>query len=86
MELKSEPQKFDTINVTDIDVAFPGDLQTYTLREGVDAFLANGDSLTMTLGTPAVGTVTLYLQHAHWLAIRKRTIRVPKPEAPKAAE
>lgn len=72
MEIKSEP-KFDVIPVTDIDIAFPGDLQTFTLRDGVDEYEQVGARMTMRL---AGGELEFNLQHAHWTAVRHRTIRV----------
>jgi hypothetical protein len=75
MKITSE-QKFDTVQVTDIDIAFPGDLQTYTLREGKEGYINGPMELILDLGT---GTVTFNKAHMHWLAIRNRTIRVPAP-------
>jgi hypothetical protein len=85
MELKSEPA-YATINVTDLDIAFPGDLQTFTLRDGLDSASHEGDVLTLTFA--AGGTLTFHLQHAHWVAKRNRTIRVvvPADQAAKSAD
>lgn len=80
MEVKSEP-KYETVTFTDVDVAFPGDLQQFVLRDGVDSFRQEGTVVYLSVNG---GTVTIHLQHAHWFAIRTRTMRVPvqdpKPE------
>ena len=79
MEIKSDP-KFETIPVTDLDIAFPGDLQTYTVKDGQDTLEENGDVLTLTFA--AGGYVVFHLQHAHWVAKRHRTLRVALPSTP----
>lgn len=81
MELKSEP-KYETVNVTDIDIAFPGDLQTFCLR-GEDTYFHSGDMMTMTLNG---GKLVFQLNHAHWWAIKQRTIRVLSPATPPVQE
>jgi hypothetical protein len=81
LELKSDPA-YDTVNVTDIDIAFPGDLQTYTLREGVDSHELSEDREVLTIRLGIGGVLEFYLPHAHWSAIRQRTIRVLAPVGP----
>jgi hypothetical protein len=87
MELKSEPA-YATINVTDLDIAFPGDLQTFTLRDGLDTYETDGTARCLTLKFAAGGILTFHLQHAHWVAKRSRTIRVvvPADQAAKSAD
>lgn len=79
MEIKSE-QKYTEAQVIDLDIAFPGELQTYTLREGQDTLTFNKAFNTFTLTFAAGGEMVFYMQHAHWYAKRHRTIRVPVPE------
>ena len=81
MEIKSEP-KYDTIQVTDLDIAFPDDLQTYTLKDGLDSLTNDGTLMIVTFA--GGGTVRFNLQHAHWYAKRHRTLRVLVPESPSA--
>lgn len=76
MELKSE-QQYQDITVTDIDAAYPGDLQTFCLREG-DKFTDNDKAVIIEF--KAGGSVTLWKRPAHWMAIRQRTLRVPVPQ------
>lgn len=79
MELKSEP-KFDSIQVIDLDIAFPGDLQTYMVRPE-DTLTHAGDVITLTFANG--GSLLFNMQHAHWIARRHRTLRVVVPDAPK---
>lgn len=91
MNIKSE-QKFEEVQVTDLDIAFPGDLQTFTLRKGVDSYTTNagsGDSLNFVNGDRITinmngGVLHFNLRQANWFAIRRRTIRVPVPEPARA--
>jgi hypothetical protein len=78
MELRSDPKQYDTIQVTDIDISFPGDLQTYTLRDGVDSYTVTPTEIILYL---AAGTVRFNKTLAHWDAIRTRSMRVPVPAA-----
>lgn len=80
MEIQSEP-KYDTVEVTDLDIAFPGDLQTYTVKP-TDTLEAKGDLLTLTFADG--GAVMFNLQHAHWYAKRHRTLRVLVPDPDRA--
>jgi hypothetical protein len=82
--IKSDPIKYDTIQVTDIDIAFPGDLQTFTLRDGQDSFLQTDTNLTITFATG--GVLEFNLKHAHWVGRKSRSIRVIAPDAKKVAE
>lgn len=76
MELKSEPQ-YDVVEVTDLDIQFPGDLQTYTLREGVDTLTNDGVLMVLTFGSG--GVVVFNMPKAHWYATRPRTLQIPRP-------
>jgi hypothetical protein len=77
VDIKSEP-KFTEIQVTDLDIAFPGELQTYTVKDGQDHLTREGN--TLTLAFAAGGEVVFHLEHALWYAKRHRTIRVPVVE------
>lgn len=85
MELKSEQQNFTLVQVTDLDIAFPGDLQTYTIKDGQDKLVEDqyGD-LVLTFASG--GEMKFNMHHAHWYAKRHRTIRVPIPQEPTRAE
>lgn len=79
MEIKSE-QQFDVIQVTGLDIAFPGDLQSYDLREGEADITEDPEAQTLTITFTTGGTVVFQLKYAHWVARRTHTIRVAKPE------
>lgn len=83
MEITSEPQ-YAVVQVTDLDIAFPGELQTYTVKDGQDTLTRDGDVLTLTFAQG--GEVVFHLQHAHWYATRHRSIRVPVPATPATAD
>ena len=81
MEVKSEP-KYNTVQVTDLDIAFPGDLQTYTIKPEDSLDTVHPNLLVLTFGTG--GAVVFNLTQAHWYAKRHRTIRVLAPDPDRA--
>lgn len=83
MEVKSDPNKFETYPVTDIDVAYPGEIRSLTLEDGKDGFRFNGGPESDIVITFATGEVVrLENRHRHWYSIRPRTMR-RKVEEPK---
>jgi hypothetical protein len=83
LELKSEPQ-YETVNVTDLTVAFPGDIQDFVLFEGKDFMQREGDLLELTFSSG--GRVQLNLQHAFYVTERTRTQRIASPVVAPAAQ
>lgn len=79
MKIQSEPQQFTQVAVVDIDVAYPGDLQAYCVREGQSTYEETPDAFTITFD--AGGVVVLQKATAHWYAIRPRMQRMPVPDA-----
>lgn len=79
MKLKSEPA-YETVQVTDVDIAYPGATESYTLRDGVDTF--DEKLLVITFGSG--GTIRFNAHRLHWLAVRPRSIRVVVPAAQSA--
>jgi hypothetical protein len=81
MELKSEP-KFETFSVTDIDVAYPGEIRSLTLEDGKDTCtVQDNHDLLVKFATGEV--VRLEGFNRHWYSIRPRTMR-RKVEEPKS--
>lgn len=81
MEIKSE-QKFELVNVTDIDIMFPTGLETYTVKaEDVLTLDDFGEPLSITFATG--GTIKFNIYHAFYTAVRTRQVRVLIPVEPK---
>ena len=86
MELHSEPT-YETELVTDIDIAFLGNVQSIVLREG-DTMDVNEDTLVITLQRPdnpaGSETITLFRQHVLYVSRRPRYLKKAIQKHPKA--
>jgi hypothetical protein len=81
MEVKSDPNKFETFAVTDIDVAYPGETVSVTLEDGKETYSVDADAIRVVRANGL--RITFAAGHMHWYSIRSREQR-RKVEEPKS--